>query len=100
MKKTKNEKTKSKVIYEESPWGGDDPVFGTPLPKDFLPPPSVLKKAKVRIIKEPKALSVAIHLDDEDILIHKSHIAGLSPEGLIAGVLHDFLHGKLVRPNG
>jgi hypothetical protein len=85
------------VKYEENPWGKN--VDTGKIVCDFLPPTSVLKKAKVIIIKENPAFSVPIQMDDAENLLIKSYQAGLSPEAFVIGVLHDFLTGKLVRPN-
>ena len=90
----KNGKTKGrKVVYEENPWGDDEPILGK-IVKDFLPPPHILKKAKIIITRNPDTIS--LELKDEKRLEKQAKKVGITPEALISAVIRDYLHGHLV----
>lgn len=88
----KNKKILDKVIYEESPWGDDDPVLGKPI-KNLLPPAHVLKKAKVRYINESDDLWPVLKPTEVKTFRKRARKAGLTPRGLITAIVHDYLHG-------
>lgn len=84
-------------IYEENPWGDDEPILGARLSDDFLPSPDALKNAEVRVIKSNPELNLPLLSEDMESLYIRSSNIGITPEELAIGVLHDFLTGKLVR---
>ena len=96
MRKNGKQKIKDKVMYEDSPWGDDDPVIGEFI-TDLLPPAHVMKKAKVRYIRESDEVSLPLRASDSVLLHQKAKRIGLTPQAFIVGIIHDFLRGNLVR---
>ena len=87
-----------KVKYEDDPWGKG--VGTGKIVKNFLPPPSVLKNAKIRYVEDDTDdMGIFLPVPKKDLagIKSKAKKIGLSPEALVIGVLHDFLNGKLVR---
>ena len=78
--------------YEENPWDDEDGSNLQIIP-DFLPPPEMLKNAKVRFITDADSLLTQDLQRIEQIALARN----LTPTNLIAGVLHDFVTGNLVR---
>lgn len=93
MKKSK--KILDKVKYEENPWG-DELVASEPI-DDFLPPPALMKNATIKYIDDDY-VPLSLATKDIKILRVQAKKAGLSPEAYVIGVMHDFLAGRLIRP--
>ena len=72
MKKESKTK-KKKIVYEESPWGDDDPIIGRVIENFF------------------------VRMDDLEKLRKEAKKAGLSPEAFATGIVSDYLHGHLTR---
>ncbi len=95
MKKSK--KILDKVQYEENPWGNKK-TSGTAV-RDFLPPPAQMKNATIRYIDDSEYAPLSLATKDMKALRIQAKKAGLSPEAFVIGVVHDFLTGRLIRPN-
>lgn len=85
---------KKKIRYEANPWGDDEPVLGDVI-EDFLPSPAQMRKARVRILNA-KDVSVRLTTDEAKALDKRAKKVGLTSEGLLAGIVRDYVEGKLV----
>lgn len=85
---------KKKIKYQEHPWGKDEPQLGDVI-EDFLPSPAEMRKARVRILNA-KDVSVRLTTNEAKALDKKAKKVGLSSEGLLAGIVRDYVEGKLV----
>lgn len=73
----------------------DEPLGPIRVRDNFLPPVSVLRNAPV-IIHDQSLLDTLLQDDYGDLQIAADKI-GVSPESLAAGIIHDYLAGKLMR---
>lgn len=75
--------------YEENPWD-DEPILGQTV-YDLLPPSEALKHAVIRVVSGERTF-FSLPAQDVHALEAVASRTGLSPEALLAGILHDFLH--------
>lgn len=78
--------------YEENPWDDEDGE-NLRVVKDFLPPPSEIANFKTYIVSDEKNFSKA----DMQIIERLATEKNITITAFMAGVLHDFANGQLVK---
>ena len=73
----------------------DEPLGPIKIRDNFLPPVSVLKNATV-IIHDESLLDTLLRDDYADLQTAAGKL-GITTESLAAGIIHDYLSGKLIR---
>jgi hypothetical protein len=73
----------------------DEPLGPIRIRENFLPPVSVLKTA--RAIEHDRPLLEALSQSDYNDLQNAADKLGVTPESLAAGIIHDYLAGRLTR---
>lgn len=81
--------------YEDDPWKDDPPGELVPV-KDFLPPAALMRNA-LTYLRQDGATLFMLSPEDLRVIEAQAEQEGVSAPQVMAGILHDYASGRLVR---